>query len=181
MMPCATSSAQWSWIRETLDILTSAAVTYRYVRDYGQGRAVFDRIIALEPKNILYRFCARSLDRVSSEPISDRCRCPVEKILTDNPALLRTYGPWCFAMALLARNPVAADRALAAITDNAFGARMGFVGFTRAYAGRFGCSDERRRSTAHASLLAPRARNRRKLSAHSPMNGRRAVLFAFWA
>ena len=117
-----------------VNILTSAAVTYYYVRDYGQGRGVFDRIIALEPKNILYRFWrARwiAFERADLRPVQG----VLGKNLTDNPALLRTYGPWCFAMALLARNPVAADRALAAITDNAFGARMGFVGFTRAYAG----------------------------------------------
>ena len=37
-------------------------------------------------------------------------------------------------MALWARDPVAADRALAAITENTFGARMGSIVFTRAYA-----------------------------------------------
>jgi hypothetical protein len=68
-----------------------------------------------------------------SEAIFDRAGC-LGKNFTDNAALLRTYGPWCFAMALFGRNPAAADRALAAITGDTFGARMGFVGFTRAYA-----------------------------------------------
>ena len=116
-----------------INILTSAAITYYYVRDYGQGRAAFDRIIALEPKNILYRFWrARwiAFERGDLRPVQD----VLGKNLTDNAALLRTYGPWCFAMALLGRNPAAADRALAAITDDTFGARMGFVDFTRAYA-----------------------------------------------
>jgi TolB-like protein/Tfp pilus assembly protein PilF len=116
-----------------INILTSAAITYYYVRDYGQGRAAFDRIIALEPKNILYRFWrARwiAFERGDLRPVQD----VLGKNFTDNAALLRTYGPWCFAMALLGRNPAAADRALAAITDDTFGARMGFVDFTRAYA-----------------------------------------------
>jgi serine/threonine protein kinase/tetratricopeptide (TPR) repeat protein len=116
-----------------INILNSAAITYYYVRDYGQGRAAFDRIIALEPKNILYRFWrARwiAFERGDLRPVQD----VLGKNFTDNAALLRTYGPWCFAMALLGRNPAAADRALAAITDDTFGARMGFVDFTRAYA-----------------------------------------------
>jgi serine/threonine protein kinase/tetratricopeptide (TPR) repeat protein len=108
-------------------ILTSAAVTYGAMRDYGQAKAIFDRIIALEPKSIVYRLW-RAL-WIAFERADLR---PVQGVITDNPALLRTDdGPWCFAMALWARDPVAADRALAAITDNTFGARMGF---TRAYA-----------------------------------------------
>src|SRR5207248_2746441 len=34
-----------------VNILEAAAVTYSYMRDYGQAKAIFDRIIALEPKN----------------------------------------------------------------------------------------------------------------------------------
>jgi hypothetical protein len=44
-------------IRETL-IFSLVRDNYYYVRDYGQGKAAFDRVIALEPKNILYRFGA---------------------------------------------------------------------------------------------------------------------------
>jgi TolB-like protein/Flp pilus assembly protein TadD len=139
-----------------VNILTSAAVTYYYVRDYGQGRGAFDRIIALDPKNILYRFWrARwiAFERADLRPVQG----VLGKNFTDNPALLRTYGPWCFAMALLARNPVAADRALAAITDNTFGARMGFVGFTRAYAGGLVARMKGDEDGARAAFNAARA------------------------
>jgi len=103
------------------------------VRDYGQGKAIFDRIIALEPKNIadrLWRARWIAFERADLRPVQD----VLGKNFTDNPALFRTDGAVCFAMALWARDPVAADRVLAAITDNTFGVRMGSVVFTRAYA-----------------------------------------------
>jgi TolB-like protein/class 3 adenylate cyclase len=115
------------------NILEAAAVTYSYMRDYGQAKAIFDRIIALEPKNIanrLWRACWIAFERADLRPVQG----VLGKNFTDNPALLRTNGGWCFAMALWARDPVAADRALAAITENTFGARMGSIVFTRAYA-----------------------------------------------
>src|SRR5438034_125059 len=116
-----------------VNILTSAVVTYYYVRDYGQAKAIFDRIIALEPKNIanrLWRARWIAFARGDLRPVQD----VLGKNFTDNPALFRTDGGLCFAMALWARDPVAADRVLAAITDNTFGVRMGSVVFTRAYA-----------------------------------------------
>jgi len=115
------------------NILEAAAVTYSYMRDYEQAKAIFDRIIALEPKNIanrLWRACWIAFEQADLRPVQG----VLGKNFTDNPALLRTNGPWCFAMALWARDPVAADRALAAITENTFGARMGSIVFTRAYA-----------------------------------------------
>jgi hypothetical protein len=60
----------------------------------------------------------------------------VEKNFTDNPELLRTCASDRFLVALWARNPVAADNALAAIADNGlFGLRIGDTAqFSRAYA-----------------------------------------------
>jgi serine/threonine-protein kinase len=113
-------------------ILNDAVGTYYYVRDYGQGRATLDRLIALEPKNIVYRLLrawSEALERADLRPVQD----VVEKNITDNPALLRTNASECFLIALRGRNVVAADRALAAITDNTFSVR-GPVEFTRAYA-----------------------------------------------
>ena len=112
-------------------ILLEAGGTYSFIRDYGQVRATLDRLIALEPKNILYRLVRAGVEvgeRADLRPV----QAVVEKIF-DNPELLRTYAPDCFLVALWGRNPVAADNALAAITDNTFSVR-GPVEFTRAYA-----------------------------------------------
>jgi TolB-like protein/Tfp pilus assembly protein PilF len=113
-------------------ILDEAGWTYWCVRDYGQARAVYDRIIALEPNNIGYRLW-RAWFEVSDQADLRPVQAVVEKVF-DGPALLRTSGPLCFFTALWARNPVAADHALAAITRNDFSARGNVVAFTRAYA-----------------------------------------------
>src|SRR5438552_14258261 len=116
-----------------VNILTSAVVTYYSVRDYGQAKAIFDRIIALEPKNIadrLWRARWIAFERADLRPVQD----VLGQNFTDNPALLKTDGGLCFAMALWARDPVAADNVLAAITESTFGVRMGSIVFTRAYA-----------------------------------------------
>jgi TolB-like protein len=113
--------------------LIAAAVTYRSLRDYRQALAIFDRIIALEPKDILYRLRRARVEvreRADLRPL----QAIVGKNFSDNPALLRTDASDCFLVALWARDPVAADNVLAATTDNAFGARGNSVGFSRAYA-----------------------------------------------
>src|SRR5438093_1471135 len=112
-----------------VNILEAAAVTYSYMRDYGQAKAIFDRIIALEPTYV-WRARWIAFARGDLRPVQD----VLGKNFTDNPALLRTEGAVCFAMALWARDPVAADRVLAAITENTFGVRMGSVVSTHAYA-----------------------------------------------
>jgi TolB-like protein/class 3 adenylate cyclase/Flp pilus assembly protein TadD len=113
-------------------IVAQAALTYRLMRDYGQARATTDRLIALEPNNILYRFYRAWIEVWALADLR-----PVQGLLgknfTDNPALLRTNASACFLIALYGRNHVAADNALAAITDNTFGLRGG-VEITRAYA-----------------------------------------------
>ncbi len=121
--------------RNVMSLIT-AAVTYRSLRDYRQALAIFDRIIALEPQDILYRLRRARVEmweRADLRPMQD----VLGKNFTDNPALLRTHPSDCFFVALWARDPVAADNVLAAtaaMTDDTFGARIGFVGFTRAYA-----------------------------------------------
>jgi TolB-like protein/tRNA A-37 threonylcarbamoyl transferase component Bud32 len=116
-------------------ILAGAAVTYRYLRDYRQALAIFDRIIGLEPNNILFRL-ARAWTEVRERGDLRPVQAVVEKNFTDNPELLRTYASDRFLVALWARNPVAADNALAAIADNGFfGLRIGDTAqFSRAYA-----------------------------------------------
>src|SRR4029077_9356285 len=100
-------------------ILTGAAGTYRQMRDYARARTIVDRLIALEPKTIgrrLWRAWTEVLERADLRPV----QAVVEKLFTDNPELLRTYASDRFLVALYARNPVAADNALAAITGDDF-------------------------------------------------------------
>jgi TolB-like protein/class 3 adenylate cyclase/Flp pilus assembly protein TadD len=113
-------------------IVAQAGMTYGRMRDYGRERAMNDRLVALEPNNTLVRFYRA---RIEVGALADLR--PLQSVLgknfTDNPAVLRTYASDCFLMALYARNPVAAEKALAAITDNTFGLSGGGE-FNRAYA-----------------------------------------------
>src|SRR5205823_13899686 len=102
-------------------ILSEAGVTYFCLRDYEQWRRTLDRAIALEPNNIGYRL-QRALSEVHERADIRPLQAFLEKVF-DDPALLRTNAPDCFLVALWARNPVAADNALAAITENDFSAR----------------------------------------------------------
>ena len=113
-------------------ILWEAGVTYFCLRDYEQWRRTLDRAIALEPNNIGYRL-QRALSEVYERADIRPLQAFLEKVF-DDPALLRTNASDCFLVALWARNPVAADNALAAITENDFSARGNAVAFTRAYA-----------------------------------------------
>jgi TolB-like protein/Tfp pilus assembly protein PilF len=113
-------------------ILSEAGVTYFCLRDYEQWRRTLDRAIALEPNNIGYRL-QRALSEVHERADIRPLQAFLEKVF-DDPALLRTNASDCFLVALWARNPVAADNALAAITENDFSARGNAVAFTRAYA-----------------------------------------------
>jgi eukaryotic-like serine/threonine-protein kinase len=156
-------------------ILAGAAINYWLMRDYAQALAIVDRIIALEPKNIGYRFWRAQIEAHEHANIRP-LQAVLEKVF-DDPALLRTNASDCFLVALWARNPVAADRALAAITDKHFPARQTPVDFTRTYAKGL-VARMKGDEDAHAPPSARRAQNRKKLSAHSPMISRRAVLFA---
>ena len=115
-----------------VSILTSAAGTYRQMRDYPRARTIVDRLIALEPKNIgrrIWRAWTEVWERADLRPV----QAVLEKTF-DDPALLRTGASDCFVVALWARNSVAADSALTAITANDFPPRLGPVGFTHTYA-----------------------------------------------
>jgi TolB-like protein/class 3 adenylate cyclase/Tfp pilus assembly protein PilF len=113
-------------------ILTSAAGTYRQMRDYARARTTVDRLIALEPNNIgrrLWRAWTEVWERADLRPLQT-----VLKKVFDDPTLLRTNAEDAFVFSLFSRNPASAERALAAITGNVFPPRLGPVEFTRTYA-----------------------------------------------
>ena len=113
-------------------ILTSAAGTYRQVRDFARAREIVDRLITLEPNNIgrrLWRAWTEVWERADLRPV----QTVLEKVF-DDPALLRTNAEGAFEFSLFSRNPASAERALAAVTGNDFPPRIGPVVFTRTYA-----------------------------------------------
>jgi serine/threonine protein kinase/tetratricopeptide (TPR) repeat protein len=112
-------------------ILTSAAVTYHLMRNYGQERRTIDRLIALEPNNIGHRLVRAWID-VRERADTRAVHAVLEKILADNfdSAHLR------LDLALYERDAVAADHALAvlaALGEDTFDAGRGGMRFSSAY------------------------------------------------
>src|SRR5438093_2331261 len=101
-------------------ILTSAAVTYGLLREYKQGREVFDRVVALEPNNIGHRLVRAWID-VRERANTRAVRAVLEKILADNPEA----AGFRFDLALYDRDLVTADHALVAMGEDAFEAGRG--------------------------------------------------------
>jgi TolB-like protein/Flp pilus assembly protein TadD len=118
---------------QNVKILTSARVTYDYMREYARARAIVDRLIAIEPNNVEHRGSRATIDfreRADIRPwhafdktVADPKRCP----------------ECALALALYERNTVDADHALAALGEGPFRTRLlggngsNSAGFSRAY------------------------------------------------
>jgi tetratricopeptide (TPR) repeat protein len=146
-------------------ILTSAAGTYRHVRDFARARAIVDRLIALEPNNIgrrLWRAWTEVWERADLRPL----QAVLQKVF-DDPTLLRTNAEDAFVFSFFSRNPASAERALAAITSNDFLPRIGPVGFTRTYANGLIVRMKGDENGAHAAFSAARMEQEKVVRAQS--------------
>jgi len=113
-------------------ILFGAAITYNLMSDYEQARETLDRLIALEPNNnfhLVFRAWNDVAERADTRPF----HAVIEKILRDDPAWAGNLVEQRLFLASAEHDPVAADRALATLTENTMGIRGGFVKFSRYY------------------------------------------------
>src|SRR5437870_229828 len=136
-------------------ILTSAATTYGLLREYKQGREVFDRVVALEPNNIGHRLVRAWID-VRERANTRAVRAVLEKIPADNPEA----AGFRFDLALYDRDAVAADHALAALGalgEDTFGAGRGGMQFSRAYLQGSVARMKGDAAAAHAAFTVARA------------------------
>jgi serine/threonine protein kinase/tetratricopeptide (TPR) repeat protein len=144
-------------------ILTGAAVTYFLMYDYGPARETLDRIIALEPnKNfqLVFRAWIDAYERADTRPL----HAVIEKILTDDPASAGTLVRWRLYLAFWEHDPVAADRALAALTENTVETgRM--VKFSRAYLQGLVARMKGDTAAARAAFTAARAEQEKAVRA----------------
>ena len=114
-------------------ILLDAYMTYHVQRDYRQAGAIIDRFIALDPNNMSRPRHWRAYEDAWARVDIGALRALLEKGM-DDPAFLRDRATETFFLSLFLRNPVAADRALGAVTGNTVSPRGGPVIFNRAYA-----------------------------------------------
>src|SRR6266508_2675520 len=114
-------------------ILISAAAPYLGLREYKQARVAIDRLIALEPNNVSHRLRRGWVD-VRERADTGAVHAAFEMILKDNAVWTGNLVSQRFYLALWERDPVAADGALAALTENNTVSRTGgMVNFGRDY------------------------------------------------
>ena len=114
-------------------ILYRVAGTHFFLREYEQVTEAWNRILALQPKNVDAQVSRAWIDvaeRADTRPL----HAVVDKILRENPAAAGTLKGTPFTLALWEHDFVAADRALAAVTANTFEVRHWTIRFSRAYA-----------------------------------------------
>src|SRR5438093_792872 len=142
-----------------VNILTSAAVTYDLMRDYGQARETSDRLITLEPNNIHAQVLRARIDfneRADTRPL----HAVMEKILRGDPASAGNLVGWRFYLALYEHDFASADRALAPFTENkytSFHVRTDAMYFSRAYAEGLLARIKGDAAAARAAFTAARA------------------------
>jgi serine/threonine protein kinase/tetratricopeptide (TPR) repeat protein len=118
---------------QNIKILISASATYALTREYKEARDTIDRLIALEPNNIGHRMRRGWVD-VRERADTQAVHAAFDQILSDDTAS-RNFADRRFYLALWERDPVAADRALAALPENNTVTRTGgMVKFSRDYA-----------------------------------------------
>src|SRR5881398_3176768 len=140
-------------------ILTSTAVTYDLMRDYGQARETSDRLITLEPNNIHAQVLRARIDfneRADTRPL----HAVMEKILRGDPASAGNLVGWRFYVALYEHDFASADRALTPLTENkytTFRVRADEIYFSRAYAEGLLARIKGDAAAARAAFTAARA------------------------
>ena len=115
-------------------ILNAAAVTYICLREYKQTRDTLDRALAITPKDSHTLLFRAQID-VSERADTRGLHAAVEKALADDPTIAGRIVGERFRLAMFERDPVAADSALAALTEDSFqvSSRAPFH-FSRGYA-----------------------------------------------
>jgi len=114
-------------------ILYRVAGTHFFLREYEQVTEAWNRILALQPKNVDAQVSRAWID-VAERADTRSLHAVVDKILTENPAAAGTLRGTPITLALWEHDFVAADRLLAAVTANTFEVRHWTIRFSRAYA-----------------------------------------------
>ncbi len=158
-------------------MLNEISVTYSLLRAYKPAREAANRLLTFKPDDInaqLRRAWIDAHERADTRPL----HAVVEKILTDNPEAAGTLGGTPFTLALWERDFVAADHAVAVLTqnNNTFRVRMGELAFTRACAAGLIARAKGDVASTHVSFTAARTQQMELVHADSADIGALCVL-----
>jgi serine/threonine protein kinase/tetratricopeptide (TPR) repeat protein len=160
--------------------LAGLGQTYRWMRAYKQAREVFDRAAALKPSDIGPRLSRGWID-VDEQADTQSLHTAIENAVGDDPASVRSRVPDLFVFALYERDSAAADRALAALTDPAFGETKPSIYFNRACAQGLIARTKGDADAARAAFSAARLEQEQQVRGEPDHGGGHAVLGFIYA
>jgi serine/threonine-protein kinase len=103
-----------------VNTLENIADSYAYLRRYAEQKSMLDRILAIEPNDVLAK-----ADRAGVELDWKADTRPLHQLIDDiratNPAAMRQIAPWWLTCALAERDAAAAREALLASDESSFG------------------------------------------------------------
>ena len=100
-------------------ILQQLAVSYQFLRRYADAVALLDRALEIQPDDVGLRVTRAGIDlqqRADPHPLHST----IEKIVTENPEAASGLADEWFNLALCEREPAAAERAVAAMTEQGY-------------------------------------------------------------
>jgi len=100
-------------------LLEQMGASYFYLRRYAQEKAVYDRVLAIDPNNIEAKINRAGLDFYCKADIRP-LRELIESLQKSDPGMIRDLAPSSFSCALIERDVAAARSALIAAGDNTF-------------------------------------------------------------
>ena len=100
-------------------LLEQMGASYFYLRRYAEEKAIYDRVLAIDPNNIEAKINRAGLDFYCKADIRP-LRELIESLQKSDPGMIRDLAPSSFDCALIERDVAAARSALIAAGDNTF-------------------------------------------------------------
>jgi TolB-like protein/class 3 adenylate cyclase/Tfp pilus assembly protein PilF len=102
-------------------VVSQLSTIHHYMRDYAQAAAVLDRALAIAPKDVTTRLQRAQVD-LSSRADTKPLHGAIDAVLSEDPSAAAAASNIWLNLAFCERDPIAADRALVAVTGDVFAA-----------------------------------------------------------
>jgi serine/threonine-protein kinase len=114
------------------NINTLDNLSYGNLRRYAEQKSTFDRILTIEPKNLVWKAARASVDMHWKADLGP-LRQLIDEIQATNPAAMPQIAPWWLTCALAERDVAAAKDALNSLTSDEGLLGLDAVHFTRPF------------------------------------------------